>query len=184
MCPYVCLVNIPANFDVAVYSYPIVFAVTTLPLSVVRWKSGFGSSRRSYPTATFVVEFIYSLSGAFNVLLFLFTRADLLLPHNRLGVAPGFIPPAVETRLELTPVGRLPGENFPFNNGFGETSNPALPEGQIMGVTTAEPSPGLNDNPHLSPSDLGSGSPDGQIEVGSIPGGPLPRGVNDEASNP
>jgi len=159
--------------------------VTTLPLSVVRWKSGFGSIRRRYPTATFVVEFFYSLSGAFNVLLFLFTRSDLLLPHNRLGVAP---PPAGQAGLELTPVGTSPGENFPFSHdGFGVTPNPALPDGQIvLGVTTAEPLPGLNDHPHLSRSGVGwapgSGLPDSQIEVEPVPG-PLPRVGNDETSH-
>jgi hypothetical protein len=67
--------------------------VTTLPLSVVRWSSGFGSNRRRFAAATFVVSSIYGLSGALNVLLFLFTRADLLLPRTRwLGVAPGQIP--------------------------------------------------------------------------------------------
>jgi len=77
---------------VRMIAYPIVFAFTTLPLSVVRFKSGFGSTRGNYHTITFVVEFIYSLSGAFNVLLFLFTRSNLLLPHNRLGLAPGPMP--------------------------------------------------------------------------------------------
>jgi len=73
--------------------YPFVFIVTTLPLSVVRWSSGFGSNRRRFAAATFAVSSIYGLSGALNVLLFLFTRADLLLPRTRwLGVAPGQIP--------------------------------------------------------------------------------------------
>lgn len=75
--------------DVAFCRYPIVFAVTTLPLSVVRWTSGFGSIRHKFSTATFVVESIYSLSGAVNVLLFLSTRPDILLPGPRLGRAPG-----------------------------------------------------------------------------------------------
>jgi hypothetical protein len=80
--------------DIAVHSYPLVFAVVALPLSVVRWSTGFGSAE---PTATFAVEFIYSLSGALNVLLFLFTRSPLLLPRNKaktgngLGVAQNVI---------------------------------------------------------------------------------------------
>jgi hypothetical protein len=188
VCTSICLVDIPVNSDVAVYSYPIVFAVTTLPLSVVRWKSGFGSIRRRYPTATFVVEFFYSLSGAFNVLLFLFTRSNLLLPHNRLAVAPSPMPPASEAEVELTPVGTLPRENgnFPYH-GFGVTPNPTLPNGQIVpGVTTAEPLHGPNDN-QLSRNGLGwapsSVLPDGQIEVEPISGGPLPRVDNDETSH-
>src|SRR5882762_2850089 len=93
ICQYDCvssfyLVDILMCSDVAICSYPIVFAVTTLPISVVRWKSGFGSIRRQFPTETFIFEFIYSLSGALNVLLFLFTRSDLLLPRNRLGQVP------------------------------------------------------------------------------------------------
>jgi len=63
--------------------YPLVFATLALPLSVVRWSTGFGSTGHQMPTATFAVEFVYSLSGALNVLLFLFTRQSLLLPRNR-----------------------------------------------------------------------------------------------------
>jgi hypothetical protein len=62
-----------------VQSYPIVFVVVTLPLSVVRLKSGFGTRLSS---ATFVVECIYSLSGAVNVALILLTRSPLLLPRG------------------------------------------------------------------------------------------------------
>lgn len=35
------------------------------------------------------MEFLYSLSGALNVLLFLTTRSKLFLPRKRLGMAPG-----------------------------------------------------------------------------------------------
>ena len=58
------------------------FAGITLPLTGVRLKTGFGRFQRHLTAATFAVEFIYSLSGALNVLLFLFTRSDLLLPRN------------------------------------------------------------------------------------------------------
>lgn len=80
--------------DTVAHSYPLVFAMITLPLSAVRVRSGFGSTTRHLPTATFIVEFIYSLSGALNVILFLSTRSELLLPRNvsskmnRSGVAP------------------------------------------------------------------------------------------------
>lgn len=37
------------------------------------------------------MEFIYSLSGALNVLLFLSTRYMLFLPRRRLGMAPGHV---------------------------------------------------------------------------------------------
>lgn len=88
------------------HSYPIVFAIVTLPLSVVRWRTGFGSTQRSLPTATFAVEIIYSLSGALNVLLFLITRSQLLLPRNlsakrnRTGVAPSIT--LAEGKAEIT----------------------------------------------------------------------------------
>lgn len=46
----------------------------------MRWITGFGNGGKSVPSAaTFAAFFIYSLSGAINALLFLFTRADLLL---------------------------------------------------------------------------------------------------------
>jgi len=67
--------------------YPLVFGGLALPLSIVRWGSDFG--RHPMPTATFAAEFIYSLSGALNVLLFLFTRSALLLPRNRSGITLG-----------------------------------------------------------------------------------------------
>ena len=82
------IVDVPTSSDVAIYSYPFVFIMTTLPLSVVRWSSGFGSNRRNLAAATFAVTSIYGLAGALNVLLFLFTRLDLLLPRNR-WLAPG-----------------------------------------------------------------------------------------------
>jgi hypothetical protein len=81
--------------DICADSYPVVFAVVALPLSVVRWTTAFGSGQHHLPAATFAVEIIYSLSGALNVLLFLFTRSELLLPRNlsnkrqELGMASG-----------------------------------------------------------------------------------------------
>jgi hypothetical protein len=74
--------------DIAHCSYPLVFATITLPLSVVRWRSGFGSTLH-LATATFVVEFLYSLSGALNVLLLVFTRSKLLKSQGgRSGLTP------------------------------------------------------------------------------------------------
>ena len=58
------------------------FAGITVPLAGVRLRTGFGRTQRHLSAATFAVEFLYSLSGALNVLLFLFTRSDLLLPRN------------------------------------------------------------------------------------------------------
>jgi membrane protease YdiL (CAAX protease family) len=79
----------PSGSNIAYYSYPLVFAVITLPLTAVRFKSGFGSKRRHLATETFAVEFLYSLSGALNVLLVVFTRSDILRSQGkRQGVGP------------------------------------------------------------------------------------------------
>lgn len=67
------------------YSYPLVFALIILPFSVVRWTSKFGSGKHSLTPETFATQSIYSLSGTFNVLLFLFTRTGLLVPHGQRG---------------------------------------------------------------------------------------------------
>jgi len=53
--------------------------MVTLPLSVVRLRSGFGTRLSS---ATFAVESIYSLSGLLNVALIPLTRSPLLLPRG------------------------------------------------------------------------------------------------------
>jgi hypothetical protein len=66
----------------AVHRYPFVYAVVALPLIVVRFKTHFGNARNKLPTETLVVEFLFGFSGAFNVLLFLCTRPNLLLPRN------------------------------------------------------------------------------------------------------
>jgi hypothetical protein len=56
-------------------SYPIVYALTILPLSVVRW---YGFTHHVPAAATFAVSSLYGLNGLFNVLL-LFARPDVLL---------------------------------------------------------------------------------------------------------
>lgn len=73
-------------------AYPLVYIVVVLPLSIVRWASGFGSSTRHMSdVATFTTITIYSLSGIINVVLFLSTRSDLLTGNKRNGhgMAPG-----------------------------------------------------------------------------------------------
>ena len=79
------------------HSYPLVYSVIVLPLSVVRWITGFGTNAHQIPSvATFIVIFIYGLSGVLNAILFLLTRSELLLLGNAspaqrkgLGLAPG-----------------------------------------------------------------------------------------------
>lgn len=47
----------------------------------MRFRSGFGKGAHKVPNSlTFAVQFLYSLSGAVNVMLFLTTRSGLLLP--------------------------------------------------------------------------------------------------------
>ncbi|KZP09500.1 hypothetical protein FIBSPDRAFT_963895 [Athelia psychrophila] len=63
-------------------AYPLVFALIILPFSVVRWTSNFGTGKNKLTVLTFATQFLYSLSGTFNVLLFIFTRTGLLIPHG------------------------------------------------------------------------------------------------------
>ncbi|KAF7969361.1 hypothetical protein HWV62_27482 [Athelia sp. TMB] len=78
-------------------AYPIAYATVVLPLSVVRFRSGFGAEKHHIPHAwTFAVQFLYSLSGALNVLLFLTTRSGLLLPKTTPGKSKQLWQPADE----------------------------------------------------------------------------------------
>jgi hypothetical protein len=64
-------------------SYPVVYFIIVIPTSVVRWVSGFGIAQKSLPSAaTLATECLFSLSGLANVLIFLFTRPDLLMGVN------------------------------------------------------------------------------------------------------
>jgi len=63
---------------ISMIAYPVVYFILFIPISVVRWVSGFGSAPKALPSAaTFAAEFIVSLSGLANVIIFLFTRSDL-----------------------------------------------------------------------------------------------------------
>ncbi|KII84202.1 hypothetical protein PLICRDRAFT_46572 [Plicaturopsis crispa FD-325 SS-3] len=66
----------------AMLAYPLVYCVAVLPLSVVRWIGFVNDNRISYQ-ATFAVNFIFELSGLFDVLLFLYARPGLLLFSER-----------------------------------------------------------------------------------------------------
>jgi len=65
--------------SISMIVYPFVYFWLVIPLSVVRWVSGFGSGEKTLPTATIATECIYSLSGLANVLIFLFTRSNLFM---------------------------------------------------------------------------------------------------------
>lgn len=72
----------------------MIYSIVVIPLSAVRFKTNFGEDNNLPSVATFVVIFIYSLSGFFNALLFMLTRADLLFTNSpdlkrEVGVAPG-----------------------------------------------------------------------------------------------
>lgn len=143
------LVGILTISDAAIFSYPIAFAMITLPISAVRWTSGFGHGHHALPTATFATEFIYSLSGAINVLLFLFTRKDLLLPRNRL-MAPRPVPPGDHISLEPRPVEpSLEANNINSHlsrNGYTMALGPPSADGQTeFGLAPVEPLSGVDD---------------------------------------
>ena len=58
-------------------SYPLVYSLMVIPLSITRWLS---SSHKNVPSAAlFLGSLMFNLSGAANVLLFLIVRPHLLL---------------------------------------------------------------------------------------------------------
>ncbi|KAF7972384.1 hypothetical protein HWV62_18100 [Athelia sp. TMB] len=77
-------------------AYPIVFAIVVLPPTVVRFHYGFGSQRHIPNAWAFIIQFVFCLSGALNVLLFLTTRSGLLLPKAALGKTAPLWQPADE----------------------------------------------------------------------------------------
>lgn len=56
--------------------------VVVLPLSVVRFVSGFSDDSKVPHVWTFIVQFLYSLSGALNVFLFFTIRSGLLFSKS------------------------------------------------------------------------------------------------------
>lgn len=104
-------------------SYPLVYSILILPLSVVRWISFVqerGGRTNSIPSsATFTVISIYGLSGAFNVILFVVTRPESILFGRRsdLGMLPERTPPTHKHEITDTStqggsnLGRLPSRD-------------------------------------------------------------------------
>ncbi|KAF8274438.1 hypothetical protein EI94DRAFT_1713421 [Lactarius quietus] len=75
--------------------YPLAYSLTVLPLSIARWSL---FNHKKVPlAATFLAEFVFRLSGAVNVLLFLTVRPQLLL----------FSPPEEFVELEAVGLGCL-----------------------------------------------------------------------------
>jgi len=58
--------------------YPLVYAVMVLPISIVRWVQ-FNHNLNVPSAAVFLCQFMFNLSGTFNVLLLLVVRPQLLL---------------------------------------------------------------------------------------------------------
>lgn len=83
--------------------YPVTYTILVLPLSIVRW-STFRPPGRTEPHVPFavtsVVIVIFSLSGAANVVLILWTRKNLLLFGQRGVVNPAKIGPAATGRAQ------------------------------------------------------------------------------------
>ncbi|KII94774.1 hypothetical protein PLICRDRAFT_693106 [Plicaturopsis crispa FD-325 SS-3] len=67
----------------AMLGYPLVYCALILPLSVVRWigfvEEAKGNRSGISYQATLAVDFVFELSGLFDVLLFLYARPGLLL---------------------------------------------------------------------------------------------------------
>lgn len=60
------------------FSYPLAYSFIVLPLSITRWLA-FNSHHHVPSAATFFGIIIFNLSGAVNVVLFLFFKPQLLL---------------------------------------------------------------------------------------------------------
>jgi len=65
--------------------YPLVYAVTVLPATTARWVE-FNHNLNVPSAAVFFCQFVFSLSGAFNVLLLLVVRPQLLLLNDPEGL--------------------------------------------------------------------------------------------------
>jgi len=64
--------------SIGMIAYPVVYFILVMPISVVRWVSGFGSAEKTLPSAaTLATECVFSLSGLANALIFLITRPNL-----------------------------------------------------------------------------------------------------------
>ena len=76
--------------------YPLVYAVSVLPLSVARWIGFVQESNHGVnqvpAAATFAVGSIFALSGFFNVVLLLKTRPEAELFGGM--ISEGVLPPA------------------------------------------------------------------------------------------
>ena len=69
-----------ANVTDKLLRYPLAYSLLVLPTSIARWSE---FDHKEVPlAASFFADFVFSLSGAVNVLLFLTIRPQLLLFSN------------------------------------------------------------------------------------------------------
>ena len=69
-----------ANVTHKLLRYPLAYSLLVLPTSIARWSE---FNHKEVPlAASFFADFVFSLSGAVNVLLFLTIRPQLLLFSN------------------------------------------------------------------------------------------------------
>ena len=96
-------------------SYPVVYCLSILPLSAVRWKNFVHRDSYVPPSAEFAVVCFFGLSGFFNVILLLKTRPTAGLFGQLMLLPPARPPSATELRAGRNDVetmrsglGRLP----------------------------------------------------------------------------
>ncbi|EIN11964.1 hypothetical protein PUNSTDRAFT_125070 [Punctularia strigosozonata HHB-11173 SS5] len=64
-------------------AYPIVYSICVLPLSITRWIQFYHPGRTPPAALSFLFSSFFSLNGLFNVILFLYTRPDLIRAQSR-----------------------------------------------------------------------------------------------------
>ncbi|KAF9050325.1 hypothetical protein BJ165DRAFT_1457721 [Panaeolus papilionaceus] len=68
-----------SSFSLALLWYPVIYALSILPLSIVRWRT-FSHKKSSGSGPTMAVATIYALTGTYNVILLLLIRRLLAPP--------------------------------------------------------------------------------------------------------
>lgn len=81
-----------------IQSYPVVYCLSVLPLSAVRWKSFVQRDGHVPPSATFAAVSFFGLSGFFNVILLLKTRPTSGLFGQLMFLHPARPPSAIALR--------------------------------------------------------------------------------------
>ncbi|PPQ72947.1 hypothetical protein CVT24_000190 [Panaeolus cyanescens] len=85
-----------SSFSLALLWYPVIYAFSILPLSIVRWKT-FGMHKRENikdSSPTMAVATIYALTGTYNVILVLLIRRSMAISQQTVPPPPPPPPPA------------------------------------------------------------------------------------------